>query len=369
MDHCINCGKKLEGNREFCTGCGQPVQQVKKVTASRVKRTGPFTKPVIGIALFVLIGLLVGSAFYIGGKYSSQKPSDVSHDTALKTDEVSSKDEKSEADQNKAKEEPQETSEAKTVPNQESMPEKNDSDANVKTLDIESAIDELNNLSIHANGRNISLGEWDITKNDGKLLIQADDIPSANLEHIFTLYDQHNLAPIKKWSVEVLHIAQALEKQMQVDWNISVGNDCVAQYPQTLPPVIITQYSGSCGYSIPVLEASNWGDMTLFIDENMMSKETADPVFDYIESSSSYLLPHSDVIKLSESELTYFNKDELRLARNEIFARHGYVFKSDELESYFAEKTWYYPDPYYDGSLNNIEEYNVKLIEDLEELY
>ncbi|MCA0170385.1 YARHG domain-containing protein [Bacillus sp. RAR_GA_16] len=92
-------------------------------------------------------------------------------------------------------------------------------------------------------------------------------------------------------------------------------------------------------------------------------------MFDYIESTNSYLLPHSDVIKLSESELTSFNIDELRLARNEIFARNGYVFKSDDLESYFAEKTWYYPDPYYDGSLNNVEEYNVKLIENLEELY
>nr|WP_255639981.1 YARHG domain-containing protein [Pseudalkalibacillus hwajinpoensis] len=100
-----------------------------------------------------------------------------------------------------------------------------------------------------------------------------------------------------------------------------------------------------------------------------MTKYTADPVFDYIESTTSYLLPHSDVIKLSESELTSFNKDELRLARNEIFARHGYVFKSDELASYFAEKTWYFPDPYYDGSLTNVEAYNVKLIEDLEELY
>ena len=109
--------------------------------------------------------------------------------------------------------------------------------------------------------------------------------------------------------------------------------------------------------------------MTLFIDESMMSEYTADPVFDSIESSSSYLLPQSDVIKLRESELTSFNKDELRLARNEIFARHGYVFKSDELESYFYEKSWYFPDPNQDGSLNKIEEYNVKVIEDLEELY
>ena len=265
MDHCTNCGKKLEGNREFCTGCSQKVQQAKEVTPSRVKRRGAFIKPVIVIALFVVIGLLVGGVFYIvkHGTQKPQNPTSVSHESALKKDERSSSDDISEAYQNKAKENPkeksQETSEAKPETIQESTPEKNAPNANVKTLDIDSAIEELNNLSIHANGRDISLGEWDITKNDGKLIIQADAIPPANLEHIFTLYDQQNLAPIKKWSVEVLHIAQELEKQLQLDWSISVGNDCVAQYPQTLPSVVITQYSGSCGYSIPVLEASNWG--------------------------------------------------------------------------------------------------------------
>ena len=334
---------------------------MEKDTPTRVKRKAPYTKPLIGIALFILIGLLLGGAFYIG-KLATEKPE--SNNSALKQDQSLGKEEK-----NEAKEEPQETSEQNKEINQETKPEKNPTETEVKILDIETAIKELNNLSIHANGREISLGEWEITKNNGKLIIQANDIPPANLEHIFTLYDQQNLAPIKKWSIEVLQVAYELEKQMQVDWNISVGNECVAQYPLTLPLAVISGYSGSCGYSIPVLEASNWGEMTLFINEKMMSQYTADPVFDTIESLSSYLLPHSDVIKLSESELSSFNKDELRLARNEIFARHGYVFKSDELESYFAEKTWYFPDPYYEGSLNNVEAYNVKLIEDLEELY
>ncbi|WP_273831872.1 YARHG domain-containing protein [Guptibacillus sedimenti] len=364
MEHCTNCGSKLERNQEFCTGCGQPVQQMERITPTRVKRKVPYTKPLIGIALFILIGLLVGGAFYMG-KLATEKPK--SNDSALKQDKSSAKEENAES--SKTKEEPQETSEQNKEINQETKPEKNPTETEVKITDIDSAIKELNNLSIHANGREISLGQWDITKNNGKYLIQANDIPSANLEHIFTLYDQQNLAPIKKWSIEVLQVVYELEKQMQVEWNISVGNDCVAQYPLTLPPDVISGYSGSCGYSIPVLDASNWGEMTLFIDEKMMTQYTADPVFDYIESTTSYLLPHSDVIKLSESELTSFNKDELRLARNEIFARHGYVFKSDELESYFAEKTWYFPDPYYDGSLTNVEAYNVKLIEDLEELY
>jgi hypothetical protein len=37
------------------------------------------------------------------------------------------------------------------------------------------------------------------------------------------------------------------------------------------------------------------------------------------------------------------NLDELRVIRNEIFARHGYIFKSEDLRQYFSTKNWYKP--------------------------
>lgn len=47
---------------------------------------------------------------------------------------------------------------------------------------------------------------------------------------------------------------------------------------------------------------------------------------------------------LSEEVLKTKTKEELRLIRNEIFARKGYVFKSDDLNIYFKTKSWYTPD-------------------------
>ncbi|TKD70708.1 YARHG domain-containing protein [Pseudalkalibacillus hwajinpoensis] len=368
MGHCSNCGEKLHKNQEFCTGCGSKVDhQQENAPPSGVSRSGASTKrkPAIYIGLILVIGLLVGGAFYIGGKYSSQKASPVSSGQALKSDKKTP-DEKSKeiASQNEEKE----TSKGKEEKNEESKEEKKEKVAGAKILDIESATEELNKLSIHANGRDISLGEWSIRNINGKLIIQADAIPSDNLDRIFTLYDQNNLTPIKKWSVEVLHVVHELEKQLQLDWSISVGNTCVPQYPVTLPSAVLSGYYGSCGYSIPILEAYDWNDITLFVDENVMS-DYATQDFEYTEPFSFYILPNSDVIKLHESDLSWFSEDELRLARNEIFARHGYVFKSDELERYFSDQSWYYPDPYYDGSLSSIEDYNVKLIEKMEEQY
>jgi len=39
------------------------------------------------------------------------------------------------------------------------------------------------------------------------------------------------------------------------------------------------------------------------------------------------------------------SKTDLRICRNLIFARYGYVFKSEDLNQYFRGKEWYRPDP------------------------
>jgi hypothetical protein len=80
-------------------------------------------------------------------------------------------------------------------------------------------------------------------------------------------------------------------------------------------------------------------------------------------STSEYILPDSDKKVLSEENITDLSKEQLRLARNEIYARHGYVFKSADLQKYFSKKSWYQTDTSYNGSLSEVEKENVKLLE------
>jgi len=84
-------------------------------------------------------------------------------------------------------------------------------------------------------------------------------------------------------------------------------------------------------------------------------------------SSSDYFLPDSDKRVLSEGDIGTLTKDQLRLARNEIFARHGYVFQSADLQKYFSSKSWYNADPSYNITLNEIEQENVNLLKAREE--
>ncbi|GHS94383.1 hypothetical protein FACS1894207_2490 [Bacteroidia bacterium] len=77
-------------------------------------------------------------------------------------------------------------------------------------------------------------------------------------------------------------------------------------------------------------------------------------------NNSTYSLDH---YLLTESDLRGLSKWDLRILRNEIYARHGYIFKSKDLREYFSAQDWYQPQ-YNDVShlLNKIEKQNVEFI-------
>ena len=76
--------------------------------------------------------------------------------------------------------------------------------------------------------------------------------------------------------------------------------------------------------------------------------------------------PVSDIITsmlLNPTYLGRFSKGQLRLMRNEILARHGWKFQSQDLKDHFSMMSWY--KPVADNSqvkLNIIEQTNVQLI-------
>ena len=70
---------------------------------------------------------------------------------------------------------------------------------------------------------------------------------------------------------------------------------------------------------------------------------------------------------LTEGDLKGLSKQELKFMRNEIFARHGYIFKTPELNNYFKQKPWYKPQHEdVNGMLSPEERQNVELIKKLE---
>lgn len=107
--------------------------------------------------------------------------------------------------------------------------------------------------------------------------------------------------------------------------------------------------------------------------------ETEDDVVDSEEAISdetsktddSYILPNSDKEKLTRADLEGLTKEQLRLARNEIYARHGMIFGVSDLDNYFATKTWYKPAISFADfddkvEMSIVEEQNIILIQQVE---
>lgn len=84
------------------------------------------------------------------------------------------------------------------------------------------------------------------------------------------------------------------------------------------------------------------------------------------DSNENFIISYSGDVFLDESDLKGLSKDDLRLARNEIYARHGYVFQSKELQNYFGSQSWYEPNPSFDGKMTKWEKHNIELIKSLE---
>lgn len=92
--------------------------------------------------------------------------------------------------------------------------------------------------------------------------------------------------------------------------------------------------------------------------------------------TGEYIFPNSDSAYLTRDQVAALTPEQLRLARNEIYARHGRIFQDQGLAAYFSSKSWY--QPLYDGAsfdalgdsiLNEYEIANRDLIQEYEALY
>ena len=87
---------------------------------------------------------------------------------------------------------------------------------------------------------------------------------------------------------------------------------------------------------------------------------------------SEYVLPNSDTVKYTREQLDELSVEELRLARNELFARYGTYFGVSDLDEHFRSKSWYTPkmsisEFYETCEMNEVELANLRLIRQIED--
>ncbi len=91
-------------------------------------------------------------------------------------------------------------------------------------------------------------------------------------------------------------------------------------------------------------------------------REESNSYEEYGTGSNQYFFP-SDKKQITFSILDEYSQDEIAIIRNEIYARHGYVFQLEQYARYFESKEWYSPNPYFDESVfSELEKDNIDTI-------
>ena len=90
----------------------------------------------------------------------------------------------------------------------------------------------------------------------------------------------------------------------------------------------------------------------------------------YPSSNSDFVLPDSSARYLTKNDLYGLTAEQCRIARNEIYARHGRIFNDEGLQAYFNQFSWYQPtipaDAFQESMLNAYEIANRDLIVEYE---
>lgn len=87
-------------------------------------------------------------------------------------------------------------------------------------------------------------------------------------------------------------------------------------------------------------------------------------------SNTDYIIPDSGWRVLTDADVAGLTVQEVNYAKNEIYARHGRRFVSEDLQAYFDSKSWYIgtvaPEDFTEGMLSDVEKQNATFLAGVE---
>lgn len=379
---CSKCGNPLNGDEKFCNVCGEKImksedtQYVPNNTINNVrpnKKNGCLKSILIGIGiLFILFIILavMGSGNSDGASVSASSSAQI-ESTEIKAIEQTAR----EITQETVLETTQESTNSSSIDDGSSqnkaIPSLNLSKTNI---DIILALDDLgqafeNPFSLTDNQKAF------INKHLSFFPANYDDLKNMSEYIDYELDYSHMIKNPQRYSgklaySEDLTIVQIWETSLSdeeydnyTELNLSDSDDNlyrVLYFGKSIDVVeddmirVVAMPLAYSSYTNTVGEQKLTLVMVASLFEHIDGREISKDFFTDepdeigaalavdIATDEDYILPGSDSRYYSERELSGFTKGELRLGRNEIYARHGRIFEADDLKNYFQSQGWYY---------------------------
>ena len=199
----------------------------------------------------------------------------------------------------------------------------------------------------------------------------ADITKSANYDIVST---NGGDAIYRIWSVS---ISKFLAMLLTGIFLVCVGMLASIQYEDMIKETTfgskVVQIFGSDKGSVGTSIANNQVNSKQKKGSNKGKKKTKKAANKSKRNKKGFVLPKSNKKVYSEKKLKKLSSRKLAIARNEIFARHGYIFNNVSWKKYFKKKKWYsekYDSNYFNNHsgeiLNKYEKKNLKKIQKIE---
>lgn len=350
--YCKKCGNAMEEDESFCKKCGTPVIANEDVAQKDMGEVQQNKK--ISVGLIVLISalgiLVIGIGIVIALMIN---PADATHDqeaievaTVVPGTDAEEEEEKEQEVQNEPQEE--DTLASKMVQSEEEFK------ASCKYYTYEQL---ARNPKEYIGLPVILYGEVIQVMEEGEQVALRVNITEGEVNWQNAVYVDYTR--------QLPNESRILEGDIITFWGIS--NDTIS-YEAVLGNSITVPYIKAVYIALGIDEQF-WPTPEVVVEPEVMI-EPRDYGWQWY---GDYIIPYSDVYYLSEEDLRYLSKEELCLARNEIYARHGRMFHTDYIQSYFNTKPWYYPiiepEAFSESMLNEIEAYNANFIKEYEDQF
>ena len=321
---CRKCGKELEDNWNTCPYCGETVGNVESEKEGNINKSLGKSKLWIGVGAAAVVMTAVAIGVMIGKTGASTK----NGQQTVKENSVE--------DGEKSKE--KKRKEVKDFSSQ-------DFEAMIGT-----SISEL-----EKSGLKKADGKEEYTGLNGNLQVtcQGEMIQSISIEGEETTAPSFHKARLGMSKEEVKNnLAEAYPEQEEAEGMLKFLN-------------LEKKSSVECSFSEEKLNKIYYRVLS---EEEVASYQQAKEE----KLRAEFIFPDSDKKYLSEDEVRAKTVEDLMVGRNEIFARHGYMFEDANLKSHFESTSWYQgtvPSSEFNSEqvFNEFEKKNVELIKKVED--
>lgn len=327
---CIYCGKQMAGDAAFCPNCGKPVKASPE-KESRIMddpweepEKKSFPKPAIAVIIIAVIIILIVIVKLVSGS----------------------------GDSNSGAADPEEsvnTMESTSV----SEPEEE-----IEPLDSNESNDTMESAIEIADGNTVS-GYVDSAEDMDYFRVSADEDMNANL--IFR-HARDNDSNDAGWKISYMDGGQTKteviwlgDQQTSLEFQLSKGDNYICVSPDAEVSDETMEKLRTISYYISVE-----------LSPVQVEEEADEEEVEAVSTGGDFIISGSDSRYLTEADIEGMSVSSLRLARNEIYARHGRRFNDSSIQSYFDSQPWYNgtisPDSFDESVLNQYEKANIEFI-------